>query len=946
MLSPAARSVWAKSLNGDGAWLPLWQHMDDSADIAGGLFDAWLAPPVVEVLAAPFAHDVAETRTAVTFLAGLHDLGKATPAFAVQDEVLAQRMREHGLHMPATKQQLIDRRQVYHSLAGHHLLSRWLVDRGWSRRLAGAWAVVLGGHHGVPPDAFSLTEGAPWAYPRLYGEGVWEQVQRELIDHVAARTGASRYFNEWRNVKLSAQFQVVATGLVIISDWIASSETLFPFLGAPLPDLSKNAGRGPCALDRLALLPPWQPVDIPDTVDGLFAARFQLPQGSQTRPVQRAVCEAVGAMSEPGLVIIEAPMGEGKTEAALAAAEIMSRRWGAGGLQVALPTQATSDAMFDRVIQWLDTMGEANHTVGAITLSHGKARFNRLFQGLLRPGQLAEIGCDEEVGIDPQHHPEHTVVAHSWLSGRKKSQLANFVVGTIDQVLFAGLKSRHLMLRHLALAGKIVVLDEVHAYDVFMNSYLTKVLTWLGAYHVPVLALSATLPADRRHALLAAYQQGWADASSAAAAGTSERLVRDTTGYPVISWTERGRVQSRDVAPSSRKTTVSIDALGGVADDDLDALTALLRDALSDGGCALVVRNTVRRVLHTASALEHNFPGEVTVAHSRFIAADRMRNDTALLDRFGPPGRAEDRPARHIVVASQVVEQSLDIDFDLLVTDLAPVDLVLQRMGRLHRHARGNGQSDRPPKLRFARTYIAGADFAQQPPTLERGASRYVYGAYPLLCAAAVLSPRFGSEVQLPEDIPVLVDQAYGQTVEVPETWGAGLADARRRWWEDAERRTSNAMNYQISEPTPAGRAILGWVSGSVGEADDESQGQGQVRDGAPSLEAILVQESDSGDWFTPAWLPDGQAGLAVSRDHTPSDDLAYILASCVLRLPLEFSDDRSEQALRSGTPEPWVHSPLIYRLPVVVVGGDGLGAINDRTIRYTPEWGLEVLDA
>jgi len=787
-----------------------------------------------------------------------------------------------------------------------------------------------------------LTEGAPWAYPRLYGQGVWEQVQRELIDHVAARTGASCYFKEWHDVELSAQFQVVVTGLVIISDWIASSETLLPFSGGRLPDLSENAGRGRWALDRLALLPPWQPVDIPNTVNDLFAARFQFPLGAEPRPVQRAACEAVGAISEPGLVIIEAPMGEGKTEAALAAAEIMSRRWGAGGLQVALPTQATSDAMFDRVIQWLDTMGEANQAVGAITLSHGKARFNRMFQGLLRPGQLAEIGCDEEFGIDPQHHPKHTVVAHSWLSGRKKSQLANFVVGTIDQVLFAALKSRHLMLRHLALAGKILVLDEVHAYDVFMNSYLTRVLTWLGAYHVPVLALSATLPADRRNALLAAYQQG----SSAAAAGTSGELVHDSTGYPVISWTERGHVQSRDVAPSSRKTTVSIDALGGVADDDLDALTELLRDALSDGGCALVVRNTVRRVLHTASALEHSFPGEVRVAHSRFIAADRMRNDTALLDNFGPPGRAVDRPARHIVVASQVVEQSLDVDFDLLVTDLAPVDLVLQRIGRLHRHARGNRQSDRPPKLRSARTYIAAADFAQQPPTLERGASRYVYGAYPLLCAAAVLSTRFGSEVRLPDDIPVLVGQAYGQTVEVPETWRAALADARRRWLEDAQRRTTNAKNYQISEPTPDGKAILGWVSGSVGEADDESQGQGQVRDGAPSLEAVLVQESDSGDWFTPAWLPDRQAGLPVSRDHTPSDDLAYILASCALRLPVEFSDDRSEQTLWSGTPEPWAHSSLIYHLPVVVIGGDGVGAINDRTIRYTPEWGLEVLDA
>jgi CRISPR-associated endonuclease/helicase Cas3 len=945
VLSSAARSVWAKSLNDDGAWLPLWQHMDDSSDIAGGLFDGWLSPSVIELLASPFGGDVAAARTGVTLLAGLHDLGKATPAFAVQDQVLAQRMREHGLEMPTTKELLVDRRRVYHSLAGHQLLSRWLVHQGWSKGLATTWAVVLGGHHGVPPDAFSLTGGNPAAYPKLYGQGVWEEVQRELTEHVAARTGACGYLDVWREVELPAQFQVLTTGLVIISDWIASNETLLPFLRARLPEASEKTGRGRWALDQLALLPPWRPVDIPDTVDDLFAARFQLPEGAGPRPAQRAACEVIMDMSAPGLVIIEAPMGEGKTEAALAAAEIMTRRWGAGGLQVALPTQATTDAMFDRVMHWLDTMGEENQTLGAITLSHGKARLNRVFQGVLQAGRLAEIGCDEGFGLDRRHHLPHAVVAHSWLSGRKKSQLANFVVGTIDQVLFAGLKSRHLMLRHLALAGKIVLLDEVHAYDVFMNSYLTRVLTWLGAYRVPVIALSATLPPERRRVLLSAYQRGWTGDRPPQAAGPSGQ-VSDDGGYPVISWTAGADVQSRNVAPSSRKTTVSIAALGGGAEDDLDALTALLQEALSDGGCALVVRNTVRRVLRTADFLKRSFADEVTVAHSRFIAADRLRNDEDLLDRFGPPSRALDRPFRRIVVASQVVEQSLDIDFDLLITDLAPVDLILQRMGRLHRHARGKDQSDRPPKLRSARTYITGADFTDHPPALERGASRYVYGAYPLLCAAAVLVPRFGSTIQLPDDIPVLVNQAYGQQINAPDSWSTALEDAHCRWLEDTTRRTENAKNFQISDPPRAGTAILGWISASVGEADDESQGQGQVRDGPPSVEAILVQQSQSGDWFTPDWLPDGQGRLPVPQDRTPSDDLASIMAACTVRLPLQLSDDASERALWSVTPEPWIDSPLIYRLPVVVIGDDGLGAINGRRIRYTQQLGLEVFDS
>lgn len=942
-LSDAARSVWAKSPNSDGAWLPLWQHMDDSANVAGGLFDRWLADPVVDVLSAPFDGEVAAARTAVTFLAGMHDLGKATPAFAVQCDALAQRMREHGLYMPPSKRGLSERHKVPHSLASHHLLRRWLLDQGWSVRFVAAWAVVLGGHHGVPPDSVLLNDAVPAEYPSLYGEGRWQDVQRELADRLAASTGAQTYLDNWRKIDLPASFQVVTTGLVILSDWIASNEWLHPFYSAELPDTTDNPERSRGALQRLALLAPWHVDDIRGSVEELFTARFRLPQGAKPRPIQHTACEVAEGMAGPGLLIIEAPMGEGKTEAALAAAEIMSRRWGTGGVHIALPTQATTDAMFDRVVGWLDSMGADDQPVGAITLSHGKARFNRLYQGIVTAGRSTDIGCDE--GCESADHtPQHAVVAHSWLSGRKKSQLANFVVGTIDQLLFAGLKSRHLMLRHLALAGKIVIIDEVHAYDVFMNSYLTKVLTWLGAYCVPVLALSATLPPDRRRELVQAYQHGL-DATDSSAPATSDELA-DNAGYPVISWTEGMQFTSRAVAPSARRTTVTVDSLGGGVDDDSAMLTALLRDLLSDGGCALVVRNTVGRVVQTADALDAEFPGEVTVAHSRFISADRLRKDADLLQRFGPPGPGVERPDRHVVVASQVVEQSLDVDFDVLITDLAPVDLVLQRIGRLHRHERGQRQAGRPPKLRTAHAYIAGADFTLEPPELEGAAARHVYHRYPLLRSAAVLRPRFGATVQLPDDIAGLVRDAYGSECIEPSSWQDAADDAHTKWLEQIDRRTANAQNFQIASPLRAGKAILGWVSGSVGEADEEAQGQGQVRDGVPTLEAIIVQQSDSGEWHTPAWLPDGQAARTVPRDQTPDDDLASIMAACSVRLPLVFSNAAAEEALWAGTPETWELSPLIYRIPVVAIDRDGRGVINDRAIQYTRDKGLEVREA
>jgi CRISPR-associated endonuclease/helicase Cas3 len=928
--------VWAKSLNERGHWLPLWQHLDDAADIAGALFDDWLTAGVQKLLAAPLDGDVEAARAAVRFLAGVHDVGKATPAFAVQDPVLSSRMCQSGLQMPATACGLPDRRRVPHALAGHHLLLHWLLDRGWHARAVAPWAVVVGGHHGVPPTPLAVADGSPTEFPDLYGGPAWAAAQRELIDRMAAHTGANQYLDRWRHARLTAAFQVVASGLVIVADWIASDESLLPFYGDRLPEVAENPARSAEALAQLALPRPWQPSDAPHSAEDLFTSRFVLPAGARLRPVQQAAHDIAAQMATPGMMVIEAPMGEGKTEAALAAAEVLSRRWGCGGVMLALPTQATTDAMFSRVVQWLDRMGSPREPVGAVTLSHGKASLNRLFRGILQTGEPAQVGCDEDGGAAGAVCG-HSVTAHSWLSGRKKSQLANFVVGTIDQLLFAALKSRHLMLRHLALAGKVVVIDEVHAYDAFMNSYLMKVLTWLGAYRVPVIALSATLPAERREALLNAYT------------GTSVPAQNpqddDGQGYPLISWTGDGPAAHRQaVAPSGRSVVVHVDQLAGGIHNDLVPLAELLGHLLAGGGCAAVIRNTVARVLRTAEALEQVFPGEVTIAHSRFIAADRLRKDNELLAWFGPPGEGSERPQRRIVVASQVIEQSLDVDFDVLITDLAPVDLVLQRMGRLHRHQRGDGQAERPANFRQARMFLTGADFRCQPPQLEPAAADHVYHRFPLLRSAAVLMPRFAATVTLPDDIAPLVSAAYGPEEIGPDSWLPTLETQRLRWQTSIHDRAARAATFQIDNPPADGDAILGWVSGSVGETDDDAQGQGQVRDGAPSLEVVLVERDDAGSLFTPTWLPGEQGALPIPTDRCPNSEVAAVMLQCALRLPVNLSGRDIEDALRAQTPQAWQQSKLIYRLPALVVDSDGHGLAGDRPVRYTPDTGLEVL--
>ncbi|MEK8106498.1 hypothetical protein NKG94_17000 [Micromonospora sp. M12] len=196
----------------------------------------------------------------------------------------------------------------------------------------------------------------------------------------------------------------------------------------------------------------------------------------------------------------------------------MARRTGASGCYLALPTRATSDAMFARMLSWLRRLPDAQVGRGDrdVRLAHGKAALNPEYDQLRMtslPSGIAEDTGGAAIGV------------HRWLAGPKRTLLSSFVVGTIDQLLFAALRSKHLVLRHLGLAGKVVVIDEAHAYDVYMGRFLDRALEWLGAYGVPVVVLSATLPAHRRAELMAAYDNG--------------RLGP----LPALTWRDRGKTK-------------------------------------------------------------------------------------------------------------------------------------------------------------------------------------------------------------------------------------------------------------------------------------------------------------------------------------------------------------------------------------------------------------------
>ena len=976
-LSTRARSVWAKFGYDPESdhWLPLWLHLLDAAAVAEHLARHWLAPTTRDLIEREFADSASELTPVeelcllASWIAGVHDIGKCTPAFSVQAKGLDDRMKEAGLaHGPID---LLERRKVPHALAGHLILENWLMDEhDWDFEPAEALASVVGAHHGIPPTSAALTTDY-YGHEHLLGEDeAWNATRHELLDLVARRTDAADLLPHWARHTWPQHFLVELSGLVIVSDWIASTQAYFPLLpldddGARLLAPEAHALRVATGLSRLEIPAPWRPRDEGADPDALLTSRFDLPEGSRATDVQARTLRAARSMSLPGLLIVQESTGGGKTEAALMAAEVLAARTHRSGILFALPTQATTDAMFSRELDWLESIEEAYAGEGAPSdfaaqLLHGRARLNKEAQQLRRRGYEIRdrllgslddstgetprpigIGWDEEeartgrvTGAEDRRRADLAILA--WFSGRKKSMLSDFVVTTVDHLLFGAMRSPHLAMRHLGLSRKVVIVDEVHSYSTYMNVYLDRVLTWLAAYGVPVVLLSATLSEARCSSMVDAYRRGL---RLAAGERLHRRPAPESVHTPFPCLVTAGEDRTEVVATASgRRSTISLRRLAK------DALVPLLEEALADGGCALVVRNTVRRAQETYETLRERFGEDVGLNHARFTIGDRLAKDKEILDRFGPPRKAGRRPHRAIVVATQVVEQSLDVDFDLLVTDLAPIDLVLQRIGRLHRHERS-----RPPRLAEPTCCIDWLPSTSSPePSLEPGA-KAIYGEQDMLMSAAALDRVINGSgvVTVPDDVHDLIEAVYGSDAPIPPLWREAVAHARETRATEDRAKHDAAQGFLLNEPERSGKnsSLVGWLHTTA--SDNEEKGHAQVRDGEDSLEVILLDLRRAGGQEELRTLPSAPEAPStmIPTDRAPDKKVVRAMALSAVRLPPRLSNprriDQIIDELEKRVVPAWQADPQL-RGQLFLLLEDGRAQLADTALEYSPSTGLK----
>lgn len=923
-LSRRAHSLWAKTGDETG-WLSLPQHLMDSACAAAVIWDVWVADSVKGALCRLTGLSLTEVRTLYVWMAGSHDLGKATLTFArqieatVEGEAFVSRIADSGL--PTGKGVHEQGMAKFpHALGSRIIIRDWLKRQGVPTRAAISLATVADAHHGIPSE-IGLRRAAQDAlsdYPES-----WREVHEELLDLAAELSGITEVLPKLQGRFSAAGLQLL-TGLVIMADWISSSAEAFP-----MTMRGTQAERVERGMQFIELTAPWSAgeLDAKD-IDTYLQASFDWPSHYRARPIQRAVVEALEAVDGSSLVIIEAPTGEGKTEAALAAAQKIAADSGAQGVVFAAPTMSTADGLFDRVVTWArhNTPGAE---IASMFLAHSKSGLSEPFRKL----KLAPIG-DEGYSSSGQGVRPHVgqVVANQWLSGRKKGILSNFVVATVDQVLQMALQSRHSMLRHVGLAGKVVVIDEVHAYDAYMSEYLATALKWLACYDASVILMSATLPVKQKSQLAAAYGGEL----------SNNPIVANSTAYPLITTVSEAGVLEREVAPRP----VDLHARVELIDDDIEELLEQLRQRTTQGGCVLVVCNTVRRAQGVYQVLSEEFPEEVELHHAAFMANERVEKESRLRAKLGPDShRGNGRPDRRFIVATQVAEQSLDIDADLLVSDIAPMDLLIQRIGRIHRHSRPD--SDRPEKLREPQVLIRGIISRDPVPDFESGTA-FIYNPKILLATLAVLEQQILTEgFRRPDDIAPLVHAAYGQDPNIPAAWHEAWEEAKAESEKNRIEAAQRAATFRFPPPRMAAKLDQLFESRfrDPNTKKGEEAGQAQVRDADPSIEVIPIIDTAYG------YLPLA-AGYSEEfpDDAVPERNLAWDLASSTVRLPARFGRyesvfERAIDQLELETPVGWAQHYLLRGQVALRLDENREIELAGYRLRYTSELGLETLE-
>ena len=652
-------------------YLPVWMHALDTAGVMDYLVEKWLSENTVRHLTQSMAGHRETLAGLCRLLALINDIGMHTALFqsSIRDNI-------PGYELCPLRREQIAFRSGYplsHARAGEAILLKY----GFPPSIA----AIVGAHHGVPQSSGAESEfdASPRNFFGNLSAPEWEKYWEEFIG-VALRMCGFRSVAELPNISMPNQ--MLLTGLLIMSDWIASDTHYFPLISIEdRGDADNYPLRVDSVCERLGLDSTW---DYRDT------GKYLAQQAPATNGVHQMLISAVKENTHPGIFIVEAPAKYKVADAAVTAAEILAKKVGCRGLFYGLPIDTVSHEAF----------------------AEAKARI-----------------------AYPSESDDDSLFAQNWFANVKKEMLASFSVKSIEPLLMMSLQSKHVMLHHLGLSGKVVIIDEVQLCNAHMQLFLNRSLTWLGEYEVPVIIMSSSLPLKRRTEMIGAYLQGLSHSKKKIVLPDDE--WKSNLSYPLITWTDGMHIQQTWLDELLPSKDIPIERVSR------DSYISNIQSCAMAGRCIGVILNSIDDAQDTAKKLTEECPDRnVILYHERFLAEDLYRQEVKVLDAAGKKSTSPFRD-KAIIVGTQSLFSNLDVDFDQLFMDTCPMDLLLRGLSHIHRYERS-----RSGLMAFPRCVVI---------ELPKKNANYVYGEWPTHRILEILP----DSISFPNDIPQLMQEAF-----------------------------------------------------------------------------------------------------------------------------------------------------------------------------------------
>lgn len=606
------------------------------------------------------------------FFLVLHDLGKyARPFQELRPEILPLCT---GKPMPNVRLPYTQ----HHSSMGYNLWQTEFENRFLDGTLGSdpldemrdvlkVWAACTTGHHGRPPETsgFSMRDFFPPENANA-AQAFLDSAFR-LIAPLPLPAGS---WNDDLLDRVQRSSWLIA-GIAVLCDWLGSDRHSFEYCARPMP-LAQYYKHALSIAEKVVHSSGVLPLKVSQATG--FHSLVDPSLKMTPSPLQQAV-QSIPIAPGSNLFILEDLTGSGKTEAALLLAQRIMQSGEADGLLLALPTMATTNAMHARLAECYRRLFQKG-TQPSLSLAHSAIRNGALRGNFPSAADSRSQYSEEDVDAG--------VYCTAWIAeGSKRSFLADVGACTVDQALLAVLPARHQSLRLLGLSRKVLILDEVHAYDAYMNALIQKLLEFHAGLGGSAILLSATLPEKVRKEFHKAFSKG---AGFEEPQSVESEPTAEFPPFPMITRIAAIETVFLGVpssARNSRKVGVRFIRTFG------EALTWVELNR-AQGKCVCWIRNTVQDATDAFLAMKVKTWGkDVDLFHARFALGDRLEIETRIVERFGKRSGMEDRRSK-VVISTQVVEQSLDLDFDEMLIDLPPIDLVLQRAGRLRRHPRND----------------------------------------------------------------------------------------------------------------------------------------------------------------------------------------------------------------------------------------------------------------